>query len=225
MQRGDRIRNFPVILVLIVLALLALGSGCSNENNRAKGVYMLLDTSGTYAEELKKAKAIINYLLGTLQPGDTLAVGRIDTGSFSEKDIVAKVTFDSRPSMANNQKRAFQKKVDGFVAGIARSSYTDISGGILQAIEYLNESGAGKKYILIFSDLQEELAKGHVRDVPFQLKGFEVIALNVTKLRDDIRDPKNYMNRVDEWRLKAEGGNAQWRVINDLERLDHIFAN
>ncbi len=164
-------------------------------------------------------------MLGTLEPGDTLAVGRIDTGSFSEKDIVAKVTFDSRPSMANNQKRAFQKKVDDFVAGLNRSSYTDISGGILQAIEYLNESGAGKKFILIFSDLQEELAKGHVRDVPFQLKGFEVIALNVTKLRDDIRDPKNYLNRVEEWRKKTEDGNAQWRVINDLERLDSIFAN
>ena len=35
---------------------------------------------------------LINYLLGTLQPGDSLAVARIDTGSFSEKDIVAKVT-------------------------------------------------------------------------------------------------------------------------------------
>ncbi len=225
MQRGDRLRTLPVILVLIVLLTVTLGIGCSQEGSRAKGVYMLLDTSGTYAVELKKAKAIINYLLGTLQPGDTLAVGRIDTGSFSEKDIVAKVTFDSRPSVANNQKRAFQKKVDDFVAGINRSSYTDISGGILQATEYLNESGAGKKFILIFSDLQEELAKGHVRDVPFQLKGFEVIALNVTKLRDDIRDPKNYLNRVEEWRKKAEGGNAQWRVINDLERLDSIFAN
>jgi hypothetical protein len=225
MQRGDRTRKYPVALVLTVFLGLALITGCSQERNRAKGVYMLLDTSGTYAVELKKAKAIINYLLGTLQPGDTLAVGRIDTGSFSEKDIVAKVTFDSRPSVANNQKRAFQKKVDDFVAGIKRSSYTDISGGILQAIEYLNESDAGKKFILIFSDMQEELAKGHVRDVPFQLEGFQVIALNVTKLRDDIRDPKNYLNRVEEWRQKAESGNAQWRVINDLERLDNIFAN
>jgi hypothetical protein len=206
---------------LVVLAV----TGCSQNTNRAKGVYMLLDTSGTYAVELDKAKAIINYLLGTLQPGDTLAVGRIDTGSFSEKDIVAKVTFDSRPSVANNQKRAFQKKVNDFVANIKRSSYTDISGGVLQAIEYLNESGTGEKFILIFSDLQEELAKGHIRDVPFQLQGFEVIALNVTKLRDDIRDPKNYLNRVEHWREKAESGNGQWRVINDLERLDHIFAH
>ena len=225
MQRGNRLTYLIAAVILTTLATLVMVPGCSQRTNRAKGVYMLLDTSGTYAVELNKAKAIINYLLGTLQPGDTLAVGRIDTGSFSEKDIVAKVTFDTRPSMANTQKRAFQKKVDDFVANIERSSYTDISGGILQAIEYLNESGVGQKYILIFSDLQEELAKGHVRDVPFQLKGFEVIALNVTKLREDIRDPKNYMQRVEQWREKSENGNGHWRVINDLERLDHIFAN
>jgi hypothetical protein len=219
MQRGNRITQ-----LIIAIFLMGLIIGCSQKSNRFKGVYMLLDTSGTYAVELKKAKGIINYLLGTLQPGDTMAVGRIDTGSFSEKDIIAKVTFDDRPSVANTQKRSFQKKVDSFVNEMKRSSYTDISGGILQAIEYLNESGAGRRYILIFSDLQEELAEGHVRDVPFQLSDFNVIALNVTKLRDDIRDPKIYMQRVEYWQTKVEEGNGAWRVINDLERLDHIFS-
>jgi hypothetical protein len=225
MQRGNRRRTFAIGLVLIAVIVLGLATGCAKEHNRAKGVYMLLDTSGTYVSELKKAQVIVNYLLGTLQPGDTLAVGRIDTGSFSEKDIVAKVTFDSRPSVANNQKRVFQKEINDFVAGIQRSGYTDISGGILQAIEYLNESGAGQKYILIFSDLKEDLAKGHIRDVPFQLKGFKVIALNVTKLGDDIRDPKKYLDRVERWRKEVESGDGKWDVINDLERLDHIFTH
>jgi hypothetical protein len=224
MQRGNRLIYLTVATILTLLATLAILSGCSQRVNRAKGVYMLLDTSGTYAVELDKAKAIINYLLGTLQPGDTLAVGRIDTGSFSEKDIVAKVTFDSRPSMANTQKRAFQKKVDDFVTNLKQSSYTDISGGVLQAIEFLNEAGAGQKYILIFSDLQEELAKGHVRDVPFQLEGFNVVALNVTKLAEDIRDPKNYMSRVKDWEKKTKIGGGNWKRINDLGHLDNIFV-
>ena len=210
-------------LILVLLIGLAIG-GCTDAQNRTTGVYMLLDTSGTYALELKKAQSIVNYLLGTLQPKDTLAVACIDTGSFSEKDIVAKMTFDQRPSMANNQKRAFQKTVGDFVAKVKSSSYTDISGGILQAIEYLNEAGAGQKYILIFSDLKEELAKGHVRDVPFQLSDFNVIALNVTKLRQDIRDPGNYLDRVEQWRSKVEGGKGKWRVVNDLERIDGIFS-
>jgi hypothetical protein len=225
MQRGNRLMHRTATAIVVALVLYLPMVGCFQKVDRSKGVYMLLDTSGTYVAELDKAQAIINYLLGTLQPGDTLAVGRIDTGSFSEKDIIAKVTFDSRPSMANNQKRAFQKKIEDFIAKVDRSNYTDISGGILQATEYLNESGTAKKYILIFSDLQEELAKNHVRDLPFQLKGFEVIALNVTKLREDIRDPKNYLQRVKRWRKKAEEGNGHWRVINDLERLDPIFSN
>jgi hypothetical protein len=184
---------------------------------------MLLDTSGTYTQELTKAKSILNYLLGTLQPGDSLAVASIDTGSFSEKDIVAKVRFDDRPSVANNQKRAFKQKIDKFTRNVRRSPYTDISGGLLQAIEYLNEADPGNKFVLIFSDLKEELAKGHIRDVPFQFHGFTVIGLNVTKLRGDIRDPKQYLKRVEEWRVKVEEGDGKWRVINDLERLENMF--
>ena len=206
------------------VVFFVLLTGCTQQSNHAKGVFMLLDTSGTYAVELTKARLIINYLLGTLQPGDTMAVGRIDTGSFSEKDIISKVTFNVRPSVANNQKRAFKNNVSTFVKNVRQSSYTDISGGMLQAIEYLNESGAANKYILVFSDLQEELAKGYVRDVPFELSGFHIIALNVTKLRADNQDPKKYLSRVEKWRQKAEMGGGTWRVINDLERLDNILA-
>ncbi len=213
-----------VAAAFFLSVILVVKIGCTQKTNRTQGVYMLLDTSGTYTTELNKAGAIINFLLGTLQPGDTLAVGRIDTGSFSEKDIIAKVTFDERPSLANNQKRAFKKRIDDFITNVNSSNYTDISGGILQAIEYLNEMGSGKKYILIFSDLKEELASGHVRDVPFRLAGFEVIALNVTKLNEDIRNPQVYMERVAHWRTKTEEGEGSFRLINDLERLGAIFS-
>ncbi|MEJ2101099.1 MAG: VWA domain-containing protein [Desulfobacterales bacterium] len=211
----------------LVLALIfcILTAGCTDTKSHSTGVYMLLDTSGTYAVELKKAQKILNYLLGVLAPGDTLAVARIDTGSFSEKDIVAKITFDDRPSTANSQKRAFMQQIDAFVSSVKESPYTDISGGILQAIEYLNEAGSGKRYILIFSDLKEELAKGYKRDIPLQLKDFNVIALNVTKLRGDNIDPKEYMARVKDWRGKVEKGGGRWGMINDLERLDNIFTN
>ena len=212
------------IIAIAIITLAISFMGCSDPKSHTKGVYMLLDTSGTYALELKKAQSILNYLLGVLQPGDTLAVARIDTGSFSEKDIVAKMTFDGRPSVANNQKRTFLKTVNHFVAAVKSSKYTDISGGLLQAIEYLNEQDAGQKYILVFSDLKQELAKGYKRDIPFQLTGFNVIALNVTKLRSDNIDPKEYQNRVENWRREVEKGGGNWRRINDLENLDHIFS-
>jgi len=184
---------------------------------------MLLDTSGTYTKELKRAEAIINYLLGTLQPGDSMAVARIDSGSFSEKDIVAKMTFDKRPSVANQQKRLFKQQIDKFVQTAKGSAYTDITGGVLQSVEFLNEAGAGQKYILIFSDLKEELVKGHIRNFPIQVDGCNVVALNVTKLRSDNVDPREYYKRVEDWRARVEAGGGNWRIVNDLERLENIF--
>ena len=207
--------------MLITTALML--SACAPNAPRNKGVYLLLDTSGTYSEELKKAQTIILYTLSTLQPTDTFAVARIDTGSFSEKDIIAKATFDDRPSTANGQKRAFAEQIKQFVDHSEKATNTDITGGVLQAIEFLKEKGSGKKTIMIFSDLQEDLAKGYVRDVPLDLDGFEVVALNVTKLRSDNMDPREYMSRVEAWQQRVEKSGGKWRMINDLERLDGIL--
>ena len=211
---------------VFILVFAVILTGCADTKKHSKGVYMLLDTdtSGTYTFELKKAQSILNYLLGILQPLDTLAVARIDTGNFSEKDIIANITFNRRPSVANNQKRAFQKRLGNFISKVTSSRYTDISGGILQAIEYLNEADPGKKYILIFSDLKEELKNEQVRDIPFQLAGFHIIALNVTKLSADNHDPRNYLKRIEQWRVKVESGNGKWRIANDLEQLEKILA-
>ena len=81
-------------LLALPIVFCILLAGCTDTKSRSTGVYMLLDTSGTYAVELKKAQKILNYLLGVMAPGDTLAVARIDTGSFSEKGIIAKAKFD-----------------------------------------------------------------------------------------------------------------------------------
>lgn len=209
--------------VLALIALLLFGCGESTPNTR--GVYMLLDTSGTYTDQMNKASNILNFLLVKLGPGDSLAVARIDSGSFSEKDIVAKVTFDDRPSVTNQQKRGFREKMDKFIKKLRGSSHTDITGGIVQAVQFLEESKSGKKTILIFSDMEEDLIKGQVRDFTLDLKGSEVIALNVTKLRSDQIDPRDYMKRLDKWRARVEEGGGSFRVVNDLEKLERIFSD
>lgn len=210
----------------IVLCLLVISglTACSKDTGPYnQGVYMLVDTSGTYTNELTQAQRIISFILAKLNPGDTFAVAQVNSASFSEKDIVHKQTFDDRPSMTNEQKRMFQKAVAKFVKGVKPSSYTDITGGLLQAIEYLNEANTGRKIILIFSDLKEELRPGYVRNIPLKLKGFEVIAVNVTKLRSDNVDPREYMDRLQKWKSRVVTGGGSWKVINDLERLDPIF--
>lgn len=205
----------PLILVLTML------QGCSNpeDDNYRQGLYLLLDTSGTYTEELTKAQNLIKYLLADLQAGDTFAVARIDSGSFSEKDIVARVTLDGRPSLANQQKREFAAEIDEFIENVQPSPYTDISGGLLQAVEYLNESGAGDKTIMIYSDLKEDLPKGYVRDFSLTFDGFNVQALNVTKLRSDNQNPQEYLDRLQTWGEKVIQGGGNWTVVNDLEGL------
>jgi VCBS repeat-containing protein len=211
----------PIALATLALAL----AGCSGEAApTTRGVYLLIDTSGTYTQELDKAQALINAILAKLDAGDSFAVARVDTGSFSEKDIVAKVTFDDRPSMTNQQKRNFREEVDTFVKKVKPSAFTDITGGILQAAEYLNEKNPGRKTILIFSDLKEDLKKGYVRDIPLTVDGFEVVAINVTKLRSDNVDPREYMTRLQDWQRRVESGGGTWRVVNDLDRLERVLG-
>jgi hypothetical protein len=206
-----------------IAASALLLANCSPAPSGNAGVYMLVDTSGTYREELKKAEQIIRYSLSRLDATDTFAVARIDTGSFSEKDIVAKITFDDRPSTINSQKRAFADQISAFVRDAKSSPYTDISGGLLQAVEFLNEKGPAQKTVLIFSDLKEDLEDGYVRDLDFNLSGFNVIALNVTKLRSDNVDPREYLARLGQWQNKVESSGGQWRVINDLDSLEGLL--
>lgn len=207
------------------LAVTLLLAGCGEAPVKSRAVYMLMDISGTYTEQLDKAEKIMNYLLGTLNTGDSLALARIDSASFNEEDIIVQATFDDRPSAANDQKRAFQAKMHNFIASIdSGSAYTDITGGVIQAVDYLNETEAGEKYLLVFSDLAEELPEGHIRDFPIDVAGIQVVALNVTKLNHDNIDPRDYQARLDAWQARVLDGGGQWQVLNDLERMDRVIA-
>lgn len=210
-----------IVTVIMSLALAA----CSQPEADTKAVYLLVDTSGTYTQHLGKAQSIVNYLLGTLNSGDSIAVARIDSGSFTEKNIVATATFDGRPSVADNQKRLFKQKMDRFVSSVKTgSAHTDVTGAILQAAEFLKETGAGEKYVLVFSDMAEDLAKGQIRNFPLPLKGIHVEALNVTKLRSDNVDPRDYLKRLSHWKKRVVNGGGDWRVVNDFDRLDNLLA-
>ena len=198
-------------------------SACAPSAPHNTGIYLLVDTSGSYNRQVRQAEHITQYALTRLQSADSIAVARIDTGSYTEKDIIAKATFDDRPSTANQQKRAFASHVEKFIDQSSPAPYTDITGGLLQAIEFLNEKHPAHKEILILSDMKEELAKGYVRDIPLDFRGFDVVALNVTKLRTDNFDPRQYLARLDVWRTRVEKGGGHWRVINDLDHLDGVL--
>jgi hypothetical protein len=212
---------------IAVLGAFLFVVACGPKANHNQAVYVLIDTSGTYVKQLDKAKGVVNYLLGTINPGDSLAVGQVKSRSFSEKDIVAKVSLGKDPLAANEQKRAFGEQIATFTKGEKQekgSSYTDITGGLIQAAEFLNETEAGNKTIVIFSDMQEELDYKTVRDFPIKLDGIRIVALNVTKLGTDNIDPRRYMDRLEWWEKRTRtAGATDWRVVNDMEHLDRIF--
>ena len=210
-------------IILVVFAALNIAA-CTTGNPNSKAVMLLLDTSGTYTTELGHAQRIVNYLLGTLEAGDSFAIARINSESFSEKNIIVRATFDSRPSTTNAQKRTVLDTTQQFINATSRgSANTDITGGVLQALEYVRESNAAQKIVLLFSDLQEDLQKRQIREFPIDFNGVRVIAVNVTKLRSDNIDPRDFQQRQDYWKQRVEAGGGQWQVVNELERLQSVL--
>lgn len=205
-----------ILPVMAVLAAALMLTSCNQNYSRA--VYMLVDVSGTYVKEITEAGKIIRILVAKLDPGDTFMLARIDSNSFSEKDVIVNVKFDRRSTTANQQKRVTIKKVDDFAKSAKSSRYTDITGGILQAVEYLDRSGAGRKTLIIFSDLKEEVQKTQFRNVKLKFNGIRVISINVKKLLSDSQDPRKYYQRLKHWEQRVIKGKGNWSLVTSNER-------
>jgi hypothetical protein len=217
-----------ISLLLVVLISFGGLSACSNDNG-LHAIYMVVDTSGTYAREADKANNILKYLLIKANPGDTLAIAKINSKSYSEKNIVAKVTLDRAPTKANEQKKQFSAETDRFVKKIQRSrgsAYTDISGAVILATEFLRETGASKKTVVIFSDMKQELGKNTVRNFDFDVKGINFVVINIVKLRSDNVDPRRYQKRMEDWHSKLmASGATDWKVITDMDKVANAFPS
>ena len=68
-----RIGHNPYLLFLAVASFFL--QSCSDEPvvPNTRGVYMLMDTSGTYTKELKQAQRVINYILSVRPHGKLFA--------------------------------------------------------------------------------------------------------------------------------------------------------
>jgi len=214
-------------LLFVILTTLSI-SGCGGGNGR-HAMYMVVDVSGTYARQSDKARDVLKYLLITANPGDTLALASINSRSYTEKNIVAKVTLENVPSKANAQKKEFAAKADRFVRKIRRargSAYTDISGALILATEFLRETKASKQTIVIFSDMKQELGKGTVRNFEYDVKGIRFVVINIAKLRSDNVDPRRYKRRMEAWKQKLlASGAAEWIVITDMDKVLDVFPS
>ena len=210
-------------LLSLGLVAVLLAAGCRPGEHRSAGVFVLLNVAANHSSDPVPARNVIHYLLQTLGPADTLAAASIGTVGFSETDVIASVTFDQRPSAVNDQKRFFSERFDRFVASGSGSAFSDICGGMLQAIETLNRSGPDRKTILILSNLREKPTIGAPGDLPVHMTGINVVVLKASGLEPDSRDMKLYLRRVEDLRRKVEDGSGRLYLIDDLQQLEDIL--
>ncbi|TFG98543.1 MAG: VWA domain-containing protein [Myxococcales bacterium] len=205
----------------LLLAWSAL-AGCSDGRRYDQAVGVLIDVSGTYADERQETVRVVKReILPQMVPGDTLLVASIDSESYDRENVLALLTLDRRPSHANAQKLEMARLLDAFATRPTRSAHTDIPGAIMLASEYLGETGAGSRVLLIFSDMQEDLPVGSRRQLDAdELAGTRVVALNVKRLGRDQADPALFRGRLEGWGERvAAAGAAEWRTLLDPTKL------
>jgi hypothetical protein len=208
--------------------LAALGlAACENSARYEQAVAVLVDVSGTYADETPEVARILKReLLPQLVPGDALALIRVDSESYEQDNVEALLTLDRRPSRANAQKLALAEQLDAFAAAPPRSEYTDIRGAMMLAADFLREAEAGSRVMIVFSDLREELPAGAQRELRAgELNGVQVLAVHVKQLKADSADPQAYRERLALWqRDTASAQAAGWRTVFDTAKLAPLLA-
>lgn len=218
-EGGRSMRARILVPVLVACALLA---ACGESRNYDQAICVLVDVSGTYAEEKPEVVRLIKReILPNLVPGDTLIVIQIDSLSYEKDNLISHVTLDRRPSQSNAQKLALAQALDAFVAKRGSSKYTDIPGAMMLGAEYLREAGSDSRVILIFSDMRQDLPKGARREFSeSEFDGIRIAAMNVKRLKGDTADPAAFRKRLEKWdaRVKKAGG-LEWRTFMDPEKL------
>ena len=210
------------LAAILLASVMAAGVACTDASHYARATAILVDVSGTYADQKPEVVRIIQRgLLPKARPGDSLFLLRIDNQSYEKGNLEASVTLDPQPSKANAQKLRFARRLDAFAKARRASGHTDITGALMLAAEYLRETGAGEKTIVVFSDMKENLPKGVRRKLgPGELDGIRVVAMNVKKLARDNINPAIYRRRLAAWEKKLlAAGASGWQVVLDPEKL------
>lgn len=196
---------------IFILAATLLLSSCSDNKQYETAICVLADISGTYAEEKGNMVNIIKAgIIPQLIPGDSLFLITIDSSSYDETNLKAKLTLDYRPSKANQQRLAFAGTLDQFAEKKNSSKFTDISGAMMLCSGHLKSTLAGTQIMFIFSDMKEELKRGIKRSFnKDEFENMDIVAMNVIKLNEDNANPQIYRSRIKKWETRVLKHSAQ----------------
>lgn len=222
-----RINRRSLISTLLLAALACGVAACGEGKRYDQAVCVLIDVSGTYVDQLAEVVRIVkSEVLPSMEPGDTLLVLRIDGESYEKDNVEVLVTLDARPSRANAEKLGIAQRLDELAKREGAARHTDILGAMMLGGEYLRELITGSRVMLIFSDLEEDLAPGTRRTLRTdEFAGTHVLAVNVKRLHEDNIDPNGFRSRLASWekRVLASGG-LGWRTLMDPTMLGDVLS-
>ena len=212
--------------VLLTVTLATAVAGCTDSRQYETSFCSLVDVSGTYAGEKSSVVNTVKAgIVPQMIPGDSLFFVKIDSNSYSEENLITKLTLDYRPTRANSQKLAVARKLDDFGKGTARSNLTDISGALMLCSDYLKASQSGTKVVFVFSDMNEELPTGVVRKFANdEFDGIDIVAMNIIKLNKDSVNPEVYRKRLEQWHQRAiTSGARSWNTLIDVTKIQEYI--
>jgi hypothetical protein len=218
--------NHPLMSLTAIFLALCL-SACNDESRYDQAICVLIDDSGTYSDQkLEVVRILKREVLPAMEPGDTLLVIRIDGLSYEKDNVEALMTLDERPSRANAQKLALAQTLDEMAQAARPSNHTDIPGAMMLASEYLEELATGSRVMLVFSDMEEDLAPGTRRDLAKdEFEGIWVAAMNVKRLNSDNADPNGFRKRLADWETRVlDAGGLGWRTFMDAAKLGEYLG-
>ena len=207
---------------LLAATLVTAIAGCSDNKQYETSYCSLIDISGTYAgEKSSVVKTVKAGIVPQMIPGDSLFFVKIDSNSYSEENLVTKLTLDYRPTRANSQKLEVAQRLEEFGKGKAQSRLTDISGALMLCSDYLKATGSGTKVMFVFSDMNEELPAGVVRQfADDEFEDIDIVAMNIIKLNKDSVNPEVYRKRLDDWQQRtSDSGARSWQTLIDATKI------
>ncbi|MCH7869616.1 MAG: hypothetical protein IH881_18125 [Myxococcales bacterium] len=214
--------------MFLLSALVLVMSACDNGKRYDQALCVLIDVSGTYADQRKEVVRIVKReVLPNLEPGDTLLILRIDGESYEKDNVEVLIKLDPRPSRANAEKLGIAQHLDRMASRTEVARHTDIPGAMMLGGEYLREIKSGSRVMLIFSDMEEDLAPGAERTLrPDEFAETHVVAMNVKRLRGDNVDPDAFRSRLASWESRVmSSGALSWKTILNPNKLGGFLSD
>lgn len=211
----------PACLAALLASLSPASCGLVTSTTRS--VFFLFDASGTYAKAAPDGARWANVLIAELQPGDWIAAGQISSCSFSEKEIILQTALPETPSLAAEAKRDLFTQLQTYAAAVKATKNTDIRGALAQAAFELRQRPEASRYIVVFSDMVEDMAKTcDTSDVKLDLAGITVVAANVIK--SDPANPETYFENLKSWEATVTQAGGVWAMASSPDQLPDLVA-